>query len=280
MDTSFCGSTSGYFTAISDAYRAAKGPARNEWYVDCVCACGRSRRLTVYAFTRGRSSSCGCAKFGTPLKPGDRFGRLTIIAPAETSSKGLAFLCRCDCGNEKVVLRGSLTSGTTRSCGCYRRECGSATAKHGGHLTRLYRIWIGMRFRCRNPRFRYYGDRGVRVCDEWDSSFVAFRDWAMANGYSPNLTIDRIDTNGHYEPANCRWADSTTQSNNRRNNRRLTVRGETKTLHGWVHDPRCTVCDETLERRLRDGWAVEEAVLWPPYQSKGSVRTKQEVTRA
>ena len=99
--------------------------------------------------------------------------------------------------------------------------------------TRLHRIWSNLKQRCYNPKrpdFKYYGGRGITVCDEWKNEFQAFYDWAMSNGYQDNLTLDRIDSNGNYEPSNCRWATMKVQTNNKRCNIRVVVDGKEKSL--------------------------------------------------
>lgn len=153
---------------------------------------------------------------------GKRFGRLVVIDRSTEISKDgrVKWRCRCDCGNEVVVIGKLLRSGVTQSCGCLQRERAMASAtKHGESKTKLYRVWSVMRDRCyriASRGYRYYGAKGVRVCGEWKDSFISFKKWALANGYSDGLTLDRIDPHGNYEPSNCRWAGWDIQNNNKR----------------------------------------------------------------
>lgn len=160
------------------------------------------------------------------------FGRLTVIAFAGVGADyATTWLCRCECGNEKVVIGKNLTAGRTRSCGCKqggrsdavqaglrRGRFGSAVRSHGMTASPLYTSWVGMKQRCTNSTnrdYRNYGGRGIRVCEEWSNSFEAFyRD--MGATWAPGLTIDRIDTNGHYEPGNCHWVPMSEQWKTRR----------------------------------------------------------------
>ena len=149
--------------------------------------------------------------------------------------------CQCRCGTVKNVLASALKSGRSQSCGCYNAEnktvvCGNNFRTHGETKTRLYQIYAGIKKRCYNENaqnYKNYGGRGITVCDEWESSWYAFRDWALLNGYTDALTIDRIDVNGNYEPNNCRWVDKSVQANNRRTNRIITYAGESHTIAEW-----------------------------------------------
>ena len=98
---------------------------------------------------------------------------------------------------------------------------------------RIRNIWHSMRARCRNVNDKYYGGKGIKVCDEWDSSYETFREWALSNGYADNLTIDRINSNDNYYPENCRWATVKEQNNNNRANRIVEIDGVTKTFAQW-----------------------------------------------
>jgi len=198
---------------------------------------------------------------------GKRFGRWTVVSRAPDiismgGHRSTAWLCKCQCGNQKVVRAQSLTRGSSCSCGCLHQELRHEITKtHGGTKTRLYHIWASMRQRCTNPNnhaFKDYGGRGIYVCADWQR-FDTFRAWALANGYRDDLSIDRIDNNKGYEPENCRWASNSEQSNNQRSNVLITFRGVTKTRSQWAHD--LGINPTVLRDRLdRYGWTVERAL--------------------
>ena len=171
-------------------------------------------------------------------------------------------VCLCDCGTVGVVSVYNLRSGGCKSCGCFRK---ARLGRHFQSGTRLHSIWLGMLDRCRRANrddFFRYGGRGIRVCDEWQS-FEAFRDWANANGYADNLTIEREDANGNYEPSNCRWATMKAQANNTRRSVVIEAFGESKTAAQWLEDSRCVAGRGTLTRRIRAGMQAELAITTP-----------------
>jgi hypothetical protein len=151
---------------------------------------------------------------------GQRFGKLIVTGSGPDGVCGKArWTCLCDCGTETLSYANNLIRGKSLSCGCARKEHPHYGGKtHGESCTRLFRIWVDMRSRCKYPsttHYHRYGGRGISVCTEWEISFEAFRDWALNNGYSDSLTIDRIDNDGNYEPSNCRWVTNRENCKNR-----------------------------------------------------------------
>lgn len=161
---------------------------------------------------------------------GQVFGVVSVLKRAENSARNeTRWLCRCgSCGREFITRARTLRSGEIYSCGCMRQERATAGAikvitKHGATNHRssekLYNVWLRMKSRCNNPNtcnFKYYGGRGIKVCDEWQHDYSAFRSWANANGYKEGLSIDRIDVDGNYCPENCRWITMLEQQKNKR----------------------------------------------------------------
>lgn len=178
-----------------------------------------------------------------PIQPGEVFERLTVIGQADPklTKKGYRIYrvsCRCSCGNEVVVYESKLRYGSTRSCGCLQVESSLKnlpdTSTHGRtrgkRRTRAYACWMSMRQRCTNPNthgFQWYGGRGIKVCERW----LKFENFLEDMGEPPlGLSLDRINSDGDYEPANCRWADWPTQESNRRDNRRVVIKGVNFTI--------------------------------------------------
>lgn len=161
---------------------------------------------------------------------GKQFGYWEVIkrAPNDKYNQSM-WVCRCKCGNEKVVRGNDLRRGKSTSCGCFRSDFVSKKfSKHKQTHTRLYGIWAAIKRRCFGKNTYYYkryGGRGITVCDEWKNNFISFYNWSIKNGYKSNLSIDRIDNNGNYCPSNCRWATKERQQRNKSNNHIETFAG-------------------------------------------------------
>lgn len=192
---------------------------------------------------------------------GRTFGDLKVLEfSGVNSNRKATWLCECKCGNKKIIVSGSLINGLTKSCGCKS----AVKKKHGMSNTRIYFIWQHMRQRCSNPKskdYELYGGRGICVCDDWDADFLKFYTWSINNGYTDNLSIDRINVNGNYEPNNCRWANNEIQSNNKRTTRYLIVNGSKKSLNEWSIIS--GIAPGTIRRRLYKGLDANDAVFLP-----------------
>lgn len=208
---------------------------------------------------------------------GMKFDRLTVMGDVgkRTKGNGIMWKCICDCGNEVYVRTYSLGK-DVKSCGCLRNEkLIQRSTTHGKKYTRVYREWKNIKQRCLNPKlpdYKYYGARGITICPEWANDFQNFYDWAMANGYSDALTIDRIDNNKNYSPDNCRWVDRLTQSNNTRKNHNLTFNNKTQTISMWARET--GILSSTICYRVNHGWSVEEA-LTIPIQNGGKIHGRR-----
>lgn len=169
---------------------------------------------------------------------GKTFNRLTVIKRAEVEKKEVYYLCKCTCGNEKIIRGKDLKYNKIKSCGCLNKEkITERNTKHNLRHTRIYRIWLLMKNRCLNSKyhlFKNYGGRGITMYDEWKNDFKSFHDWALNNGYDEHLTIDRIDVNGNYEPFNCRWATKLQQQRNTTRLRKITYKNETHCISEWA----------------------------------------------
>lgn len=174
--------------------------------------------------------------------------------------KNSKWLCLCNCGNLFVTTACSIRDRENLSCGCM---IGKSHEKHGYIKLnqRLYKIHNAMVERCYNvnhKQYKHYGGRGIAVCNEWRNDFMNFYEWAMNNGYKEELTIDRVDVNGNYEPTNCRWATAKQQGRNRRTCRYFTINDETHNLSEW-----CEILNLNYKRvynRLYKGWSIEKAL--------------------
>ena len=198
---------------------------------------------------------------------GKRFGKWTVIERADNNSCGSArWICKCDCGTIAIKPGESVKKSKQGCRKCYV----SPRKKHGGKGSRLYECWRHMRYRCdnkSNQAYPMYGGRGIKVCAEW-YDFGKFQEWALENGYSDNLTLDRIDVNGNYEPKNCRWADAVVQMNNRRSTPHYTLGDKSLTISEWAREtgiPRSTILN-----RLKRGWSFKDAVEKGDYKCQNN----------
>lgn len=220
---------------------------------------------------------------------GQLFGRLTALSLASRSSPTRKYpsgrrrwLCQCSCGSTTIVHQTSLVSGTTRSCGCLRREKLAQRATHGqsrgGNITRVFQIWRGMIQRCYNPdshAYNLYGGAGVRVCEKWHNIEGFIEDMGMP---PPGKTLDRYPNMfGDYEPSNCRWATPQEQARNRRSCVFITINDKTMTLTEWAQHYGLRA--GLVRRRLSEKWPVMQALQTPPNEGKFRLITIDDVTR-
>lgn len=202
---------------------------------------------------------------------GKSFGRWTVVRLA--SSPPARWLCRCECGNERIVKAQPLKTGDSTSCGCRSSEVRASRMRalnrtHGATDSPTFQSWMRMRHRCSKPNskdYKRYGGRGIAVCERW----ALFENFLADMGERPpGMTLDRIDNNGPYSPENCRWATASQQQRNKRNSQRLTYRNETMSVMDWAD--RVGIPWYRVKSRLRLGWDIEHA-LFVPY-SRGRRR--------
>lgn len=238
----------------------------------CKCDCGKETVTRGSSLRNGHTISCGCynrekcaeGAFKKSFKDltGSQFGNLTVIKYVGNRR----YLCKCDCGRQSVTYSYNLTKGIAKSCGCRKLEGLNEyrSSKHGKSGERIYTIWANMKKRCsnkNNDEYKSYGGRGISVCEEW-YKFENFYRWAIESGYSDDLTIERIDVNGNYEPGNCKWIPHSEQAKNKRNTIHVKVGGETKTIGEW--SKLYGVKYYTIRHRLIKGWDAEMAVKTLP----------------
>jgi len=203
---------------------------------------------------------------------GVRFGRLVVYEDAGHNHEGRTmWRCKCDCGGEKTATTHDLRAGNTKSCGCILRELNSW--RYGIPHKKLTGVYNGMKTRCFNKNDRKYidyGGRGISICDEWmgENGRERFVIWALENGYSEGLTIERIDVNGNYGPNNCCWIKPELQAKNKRNTIHVNYNGETMCLKDAVKASGMSW--GTLYGRVKKGWP-DEHLFDPPYSKRRSM---------
>lgn len=203
------------------------------------------------------------------MKIGDKYGRLVAVRIVGINKwRNRIWLFKCDCGKEIELPYSKVKCGHTKSCGCLRVETTKRLkTKHGLRQTRFYKIWAGVKKRCENPKYKdypNYGGRGIRLSIEWltfenfyNDMFFTYSEHVKKYG-EKNTTIERKNVNGNYDKDNCDWATKLEQARNTRANRLLTFEGETLCVTQWAE--RFSMTRQKIEKRLKRGWSVEEAL--------------------
>lgn len=200
-----------------------------------------------------------------------RYGKLVAISYEIRNHKAF-WLCKCDCGNTTIVAGDKLRLGKTKSCGCIQKEHREKGfhKSHGMTNSRLYYEWCNMKSRCSNPKnimYSNYGGRGITFCEKW-KQFEDFMKWANDNGYNDNLTLERINVNGNYEPDNCKWIPIKEQYLNRTDSHVITAFGKTQTIKEWADETGLKY--DTIHARIKYyGWSAEDAVSLNPHKKGG-----------
>lgn len=205
---------------------------------------------------------------------GQKFGMLTVLREnGRSCNRSIMWECICDCGKKVTIDGVSLRNRHTKSCGCYKKiKKAEMFDNHSILHKRIYQVWASMKDRCSNPNsqnYKWYGGKGIIVCEEWKNSFESFYKWALENGYKEDAkrgayTLDRIDTNGNYEPSNCRFVNTKIQSRNKSTTFYLTHNGVTKSLADWSEE--VGILATTIDSRIRKhGWSIEKALTTPTY---------------
>lgn len=288
------GTRFGLLSVIAEGAPLCK-PHRTHRTMLCQCDCGKLVAVQNRLLLSGTTKSCGCLKKIaarkreaehprklTTIPIGRKFGRLTVIGEAspvlrKDGRRISRSIVECSCSKKRqfAVRNIALLSGATKSCGCLKSEVvienlkkrvPNKTRKGGYSKTRLYGIFRGIHKRCEYPHhhaYDRYGGRGIKVCKEWDS-FLAFREWSLANGYADNLTIDRINNDGDYAPSNCRWVSYTINARNKPNVRSYEYQGERLYFGDIVQ--RTGLSKACIWHRLKAGWPMDDIMETVSYR--------------
>lgn len=170
---------------------------------------------------------------------GEKYYMLTVIKYAYKKKNHVYWECVCDCGKQTFKRIDCMKTGNDKSCGCYNKSKNkkrNTIRTHGDTGKRLYRIWAGMKTRCNtksSSRYKYYGAKGIKIYNEWNN-YKIFKEWALKNGYTELLTIDRINSIGNYQPNNCRWINMKEQARNRKNSIYINYQGQNLHIKQWA----------------------------------------------
>lgn len=196
---------------------------------------------------------------------GKKFGRLTVLKIDKKVRRSYYWLCKCDCGTLKSIKGSHLKDGKIVSCGCYQKELATILGtKHGMSKHKLSKVFDTMKDRCYNPNnksYKNYGERGIKICEEWLNDNKKFFEWSLNNGYEEGLSIDRINVNDNYCPENCRWVNQSQQMRNTRINVYITYKGEKHTLIEWSEI--LNISYNALQYRRKKKWATEKMFTTP-----------------
>lgn len=195
---------------------------------------------------------------------GLKFGKLTIISEVNPfilpcGQPNRAYLCKCECGNEKVIRRVHLVNGKTTTCGCFKRPY------KGDGTEKLRKVWRQIKSRCSSEYFEshLYFKKGIKVCEEWMNDWFSFKKWSLENGYKEGLVIDRSDNSKGYNPDNCRWVTQLVNSMNKDNNIMVEYKGEIKSLKLIITERKQRQHYEAIYTRIKRGWNAEKAIDTP-----------------
>jgi len=197
---------------------------------------------------------------------GNAYGNLTVIS-SESINGRIYFNCTCTCGKTKSIRKDAITGNITKSCGCLAIT--NHYKKHGLYNSPLYGVFESIISRCYNTKhihYKYYGGRGITICDEWRNDFKSFHDWANNNGWQKGLEVDRRDNDLSYNPNNCRIVATKININNRSVSLNFTINGETKTLLEWCNYFGYSY--QTIQQRHKKG--VPDSDLFLPIDKRKS----------
>lgn len=229
---------------------------------ECKCDCGNIVIVDTSRLRNGHTKSCGCLHPKAEDLAGKRFGKLTVVKKIGRKNRSNYWQCHCDCGNDVNCYQYNLMRGTSTSCGCLRSYYSKQSRNcHGESTGILYKKWSSIKTRCTNqndPHYKDYGGRGIKLCDEWQE-YWPFREWAYANGYQEDLTIERKDVNGNYCPENCCWITGFEQASNKRRSVFLEYGGKKQTISQWSRE--LGIGKETIAYRVHAGWSAEECLF-------------------